>query len=210
MSKDIHYHIVEFINRHKVLISKGDWSKLFEESRYELTKYEKQDLALLLKDADIIIPIQDVFPKEKNFTHFIEDDMLIDITPSITKELNKQFNFEYKDKINYPFNKVLYQLTQESQFDRQLLKFYETYKNDSSPVDSFKYIILRPYTHGFGNIIPLGIKIKSRNMLSVTTIPYSINYNLIDWVEGFGIGYNKEGIEKLVEERFNRLLQRLN
>jgi hypothetical protein len=41
MSKDIHYHIVEFINRHKDLISEGSWSDLFEESRYELTKYER-------------------------------------------------------------------------------------------------------------------------------------------------------------------------
>ena len=74
--KSISPDIKNFINENKNLISEGNWSDLFEESRYQLDKYRRQDLSLILKDADIIIPIQEVFPKKKNFTHYIEDDML--------------------------------------------------------------------------------------------------------------------------------------
>ena len=207
---NISQQIKNFINKNKDLIQQSDWVELFEEALYELTKWERADLALILKDSGIAILIEDVFNKEYGYTNYIEDDMSTSITSSMLKELNASLDLDYSgDLKGYPFNEVLKQLMYSYFFTPELKDYYRDYKDDSSPIVEFKYFIAKP-GDGYGNLIGLGIIVKSKNNNRIKVVTNGLRENFIDYREGFGLGYNKSKLEKYIEEKhFTPLLGRL-
>ena len=210
MSK-ISENLKNFINKHKELISQGNWYELFEEGIYELSKWERADLALMLKDSGIHIFIEDVFNPDYNYTDYIEEEFTGNISTEVIKQLNKDLDLDYSgDLKGYSFNEVLKALSEEHFFNPELKDYYRNYKDDSSPVTEFKYVILKPNSGNVGSLIGFGLIIKSKDNNWVKVLTNGLRESLIDWREGFGIGYNKRTLNKYVEEKhFEPLLRRL-
>ena len=207
----ISQQLKNFIKNNQQYISDGNWIDLFDAANYDLSKYDRCDLSLMLKDSGIPISIEDVFSKELGYTNYAEDDMLTSVSQSLLNDITKQLDWDYSNDLKgYPFNDVLEALANEyGPFVPQLKDYYREYKDDSSPVIEFRYILLKPGDSGVGSLIGFGfiLKIKDGKYLKVAT--NGLRETLIDYREGFGIGYNKDKLNKYAEERFKQLLIRL-
>lgn len=201
-----------FIKDNQQHIQENNWIYLFEEANYTLTKYERCDLALLLKDSGIFIPIEDVFDKKYGHTDYVEDDMLTNVSQSLLNNIVKGLNWNYSDDLKgYPLNEILKVLADEyGPFAPQIKDYYRDYKNDSSSVTEFRYILFKPGNAGVGNLIGFGFILKSESGKYFKIATNSLRESLLDYREGFGIGYNKDKLNKYAEKyHFEPLLRRL-
>ena len=133
------------------------------------------------------------------------------VTSNMIKQLNQDLDLDYSgDLKGYPFNEVLYILAQEyGTFSPKIKAEYQELKGDSSPVTQFKYVITRPGSLD-DDLISFGFILESKNMNRTHAVTNGLRETLIDWREGFGIGYNKEALNKYIEENhFEPLLRRL-
>lgn len=207
---NISNNIRNFIKEHQNLINSGDWVELFYNSFYELNNYESADLALMLKDAGILIDIKDVFSKEYEYTDYIEDDMSSNVTIAMLEQLNNELDLDYSKELKeYPFNKVLDVLSKSYVFTPTLKDLYRDNQYDSSPIVKFKYLLFKP--ENYKGAIRIGFTIKSADGHYIKIYTNGLPEKLIDYRAGFGIGYNKVNLNKYVKENhLDPLLLRLN
>lgn len=206
----ISQQVKNFIKNKQQLIQEGDWSSLFEEAKYRLSKYERNDLAFLLRNSGIHILIEDVFPKKKGYTNYVEDDMLVSVSQSLLDLITKELDWDYSgDLKGYPFIDVLNALRLEYSITGAFDKYCSHFKDSTSKVDKFRYILQRPDgTVGMG-LIGFKVIIHTNNNEIVKVNLNGLRGNLIDYQEGFGIGYNKDKLNEYAEEKFGNLLSRL-
>lgn len=211
MTVTISQQLKNFIKNNQQYINDGNWIGLFDEANYELGKYDRCDLSLMLKDSGIPISIEDVFSKELGYTDYVEDDMLTTVSQPLLNDIVKELDWDYSNDLKgYSFNEVLRIIAEEyGPFVPQLKDYYREYKDDSSPVIKFNYVLLKLSGSGVGSLIGFGFILKIENGKYFKVATNGLRETLIDFREGFGIGYNKDKLNKYAEERFELLLSRL-
>lgn len=202
--------VKNFIKDNQKFIQEGDWPSFFEEVKYSLSKYERCDLALMLRDAGIPILVEDVFPKEMGYTNYAEDDMLTSVSQSLLNLITKGLDWNYSgDLKGYPFIEVLNALRLEYPTTGVFATYCKDFKDSTSKVDEFRYILQRPDGTVGMNLIGFKVVIHTNNNETVKVNLNALRQNVIDYQEGFGIGYNKDKLNEYAEEKFRKLLSRL-